>query len=226
MPSHRLIASALCAVTLGSFAHAQSLASPLGSGRATCNPWRPVLLTDRLSFAERSCFALSQLVNPGLMAATAFQAGFSQWRNSPHMNKSDSDDVSVRFEHLYERRTARVTAEMLVGYWHHEDPRPRISGATGTWRRTGAALMSVLTSPDENGQARMALAPLAGSLASGFTTMPLYQRQNSVGWALERSGLVYSRYFARALYHEFSPEIWSLAPKFVRKYHKSSVLDP
>ncbi len=69
----------------------------------------------------------------------------------------------------------------------------------------------------------MAFAPLAGSLGSGFTSMALYQRQTSVGYCLERSALVYSHYFARALYHEFAPEIWSLAPKFIRKYHPATV---
>jgi hypothetical protein len=136
------------------------------------------------------------------------------------MNHHDSDDFAVRFEHLYERRAARVTGEWLVGYLHHEDPRPHgPSGKQGIWRRTGFALMTVLVSPDQDGKARIALAPLAGSLGSGLTSMALYQRQNSIGYGLERSGFVYSRYFIRALYHEFGPEIWSLAPRFIRKYH-------
>lgn len=181
------------------------------------------VFSTNLSLAERSCLEFSELASPGLFAQSAFSAGVSQWRNSPHMRRPDSDDIAVRFEHLYERRAARITAETLVGYLHHEDPRPRVSGKQGNWRRTGAALLSILESPDQNGSNRIALAPLAGSLGSGFTSMALYQRQTSIGYCLERSALVYSHYFARALYHEFAPEIWSLAPKFARKYHSTIV---
>ncbi len=91
-------------------------------------------LSTTLSFAERSCFEFSEMLSPGLFAESAFAAGISQWRNSPHIRRPDSDHIAVRFEHLYERRTARITAETLVGYWHHEDPRLRAleSEATGT----------------------------------------------------------------------------------------------
>ena len=113
---------------------------------------------------------------------------------------------------------------MLVGYWHHEDPRLHRSGRQGVWPRTRFALLSVLESPDASGNARMAFAPLAGSLGSGLTSMALYQRQNSLGWGLERSGLAYSHYFARALVHEFSPDLWNLAPRFVRnKFHNQTL---
>jgi hypothetical protein len=141
------------------------------------------------------------------------------------MNQTDSDDLAVRFEHLYERRVARSTAEIVVGYLHHEDPRYHVSGEKGVWPRTRSALFSVLKSPGQNGNARIALAPLAGSFGSGLTSMALYQRQNSIGYGLERSGLIYSRYFIRALYHEFRPEIWSMAPRFIRKYHTTATPD-
>jgi hypothetical protein len=51
--------------------------------------------------------------------------------------------------------------------------------------------------------------------------MALYQQQNSFVYGLERSGISYSGYFARALIHEFSPELWSLAPRFIRKQHET-----
>jgi len=190
-----------------------------GAGSFRCNPWKVQVFSANLSFAERSCLEFSQLASPSVLAGSAAMAGFSQWRNSPHMRKTDSDDLAIRFEHLYERRTARITGEFIAGYLHHEDPRFHPSGKQGVWRRTGAAFLSVIESPDENGKARIAFAPLAGSLGSGLTSMALYQRQNSIGYGLERSGLVYSHYLVRALYHEFSPDLWSIAPKFIRKYH-------
>jgi hypothetical protein len=63
----------------------------------------------------------------------------------------------------------------------------------------------------------LALAPIAGSLGSGLTSMALYQYQNSLSYGLERSAVSYGFYFFRAVVHEFSPELWSLAPPFVRK---------
>ncbi len=183
-----------------------------------CNPWKTQIFSGSLSFSERSCLEFSQLLTPGMFLSTALFAGVSQWRNSPHMRGNDFDDISVRFEHLYERRTARITGEWLVGALHHEDPRPRLSGKQGVWRRAGAALLTVMDSPDENGKARMALAPIAGSLGSGLTSMALYQRQNSIGYGLERSGVIYTHYFIRALYHEFAPDFWNKAPHFIKKY--------
>jgi hypothetical protein len=61
---------------------------------------------------------------------------------------------------------------------------------------------------------------MAGALGSGLTSMALYQRQNDLSDGLRRSGLVYSAYFVKALLHEFSPELWSLTPGFVRKRHE------
>ncbi len=208
-----------CAVVGCSVAAAQTSATPV----LACNPWKIQSFSTDLSFTDRACLEYSQLASPALAIESGLMAGISQWRNNPHMNKRDSDDIAVRFEHLYERRIARLTAETFVGYLHHEDPRLRSSGKQGVWRRTGFALLSVLESPDQNGNARIALAPLAGSLGSGLTSMALYQRQNTIGYGLERSGIIYSHYLIRAIYHEFSPEIWSLAPPFIRKHHTDTV---
>jgi hypothetical protein len=148
-------------------------------------------------------------------------AGLSQWRNSPKMTPHDGDDYAVRFEHIYERQVARVTAEVLVAAIHREDPRYHPSHEKAAWRRIGAAFLSVVDSPGEDGSFRPAFAPLAGSLGSGLTSMALYQRQNDLSAGMRRSGLVYSGYFVKALFHEFSPELWSLTPGFVRKRHEA-----
>jgi hypothetical protein len=181
-----------------------------------CNPWKVQVYPDELSFGDRACIGISELTSPALALESGLMSGFSQWRNSPQIRKTDADDIAIRFAHLYERRAARATAETLVGYLHHEDPRLRSSGKENVWQRTRFAMLSVLESPDADGKERMAFAPLAGSLGSGLTSMALYQRQNSLGWGLERSGMIYSHYFARALFHEFSPELWHAMPQFVR----------
>ena len=195
------------------------LSPPVPSVFSTpCDPWRLQVLPQALSFSERVCIGLSQMASPGLFAAAGLAAGFSEWRNSPRMNPRDGDDTLARFAHIYERRAARSTAELFAGYLHREDPRFHFSNQQGTWRRTRATLFSVLTSADRDGTARVALVPIAGALGSGLTSMALYQRQNSLANGLERSGLVYSGYFARALAREFSPDLWSLAPHFIRKH--------
>lgn len=214
----------LCLLATCVVASGQSPTPNAASAAATppafpCNPWKTQILPATLTLGNRSCLALSQILSPSLFAQSALLAGYSQWRNSPHMHRSDTDDIAVRFGHLYARRSARIAAETVVDYFHHEDPRPLTSNKQGAWRRTGAALLTVLESPDQDGKARLALGPLAGSLGSGLTSMALYQRQNTIGYGLERSGIVYSHYFIRALFHEFAPDLWSVAPHFIRKFH-------
>ena len=189
------------------------LSAPL----TTCNPWVIQALPTELSFRQRACFILAELASPGRFAEAAAGAGFSQWRNSPRISPDDADDFGTRFGHIYERQAARATAELLVGSLHHEDPRLHFSNAHGAVNRTRAAMLSVVISPGEDGQARPALAPIAGSLGSGLTSMALYQYQNSLSYGFERSAVSYGFYFVRAVIHEFSPELWSLAPPFVRK---------
>jgi hypothetical protein len=166
---------------------------------------------------QRACFILAELASPGRFAEAAAGAGFQQWRNSPRITPRDGDDYGTRFAHVYERQAARAGAELLVGSLHHEDPRLHFSNKQGAFNRTRAALLSVVNSPGEDGRERPALAPIAGALGSGLTSMALYQYQNSLGYGFARSGVSYGFYFVRAVFHEFSPEIWSLAPPFVRK---------
>ncbi len=187
----------------------------------TCNPWVIQTLPTELSFRRRFCFQLAEAASPATLLGAAAMAGYSQWRNSPRISPRDADDYSLRFEHAYERQAARATAELFVGYFHHEDPRFHSADKHGAWRRTGAALLGVLTSPGQDGGERMAFAPIAGALGSGLTSMALYQQQNSLLYGLERSGISYSGYFVRALFREFSPELWSLTPRFIRKHHEA-----
>jgi hypothetical protein len=193
------------------------VSSAAGNVASGCNPWKINPFSTDLSFGARACIGLSELASPGTALQIGVMASMAQWRNSSRLNKDD--DIGLRIARAYARRSVHVTAETLVGYLHHEDPRLHASGERGAWRRTRAAFLSVLESPDQDGNARMAFAPLAGSLGSGLTSMAL-ERENSLGHGLERSGIVYSHYFVRALFREFSPEIWSLSPRFVKKFHK------
>ena len=191
------------------------LSAPL----TTCNPWIIQTLPTELSFRQRACLSLAEFASPGRFLGAGFGAGFSQWRNLRASLPRDGDDLGNRFAHIYERQAARGTAELLVGYLHREDPRLRFSNAHGWVNRTRVALWNVMISPDEDGHARPAFAPIAGSLGCGLTSMALFQYQNGLSDGFRRSGIAYSGYFARALVHEFSPELWSLAPRFIRKRH-------
>jgi hypothetical protein len=211
--------SAVCVFTAWPGAFAQTPDPQLTT--SSCNPWIIQALPSEISFRQRICLGIAQMASPGLALGSGALAGLSQWRNSPKITPRDGDDYAVRFEHIYERQMARVTADVLVAAIHHEDPRYHRSHEKVAWRRIGAAFLSVVDSPGEDGSFRPALAPLAGSLGSGLTSMALYQRQNDLSAGLRRSGLAYSAYFVRALFHEFSPELWSLTPGFVRKRHEA-----
>lgn len=220
-----LFVSLACAMAVSSVAVAQTTGSQsnvveptvLSAPLTTCNPWIIQTLPTELSFRQRVCFSLAEMASPSRFVQAAAGAGFSQWRDSPRISPRDGDDFGARFAHIYERQTARATAELLVGYWHNEDPRLHFSNAHGAVKRTRLAIWSVMVSPGEDGHARPALAPIAGSLGSGLSSMALYQYQNSLPYGLQRTGVSYGFYFVRAIFHEFSPEMWSLAPPFVRK---------
>jgi len=217
-------AASICSAALGQTPDSQSLLpqqTVLSTPLTTCNPWVIQALPTELSFRQRACFILAELASPGRFAEAGAIAGVSQWRNVPRISPRDADDFGTRFAHVYERQAARATAELLVGDLHHEDPRLHFSHAHGAVNRTRAALLSVAISPGEDGQARLALAPIAGALGSGLTSIALYQYQNSLRYGFQRSAISYGFYFFRAVFHEFSPELWSLAPHFVRKRRDS-----
>ncbi len=186
----------------------------------TCNPWIIQILPTEISFRQRFCLGLAQLASPATFVGSSAFAGYSQWRNSPSIKPKDADDFTVRLNHAYERQTARFATELFVGYLHHEDSRPHFSNKQGSWHRAGAAFFSVLAWPNQDGDTQIRLVPIAGALGSGLTSMALYQQQNSFAYGLQRSGIAYVGYFARALVHEFSPELWSLTPGFIRKHHE------
>jgi hypothetical protein len=196
-------------------------AAVLPASPSTCNPWVIQSLPSELSFRQRFCLQLAHLASPATLFQATAAAGFSQWRNKPAISPHDADDFSVRLGHSYEQQAARATAELFVGYFHHEDLRFHPSHKASPWQRTRAAFLSVMVSPDSDGNARVAFAPMAGALGWGLTSMALYQQRNSLAYGIERSGVSYSAYFARALFHEFSPELWSLTPRFIRKHRET-----
>jgi hypothetical protein len=202
----------------------RSLPVPALSASATtsCNPWVLQTLPVELSFRQRFCLELAHLSSPAAFLRASAAAGWGQWRNNaPSIKPRDGDDYSTRLGYSYERRSARAASELFVGYLHHEDPRPRRSNLQGVWKRSHWAVMSVLISPGEDGHARVALLPIAGSLSSGLVSMAVYPHENSWSDGFDRAGIAYGLYFARALVHEFSPELWSLTPRFVRKHRES-----
>jgi hypothetical protein len=209
--------SELSSSSLLSSSSSNSAANPVDA--MSCNPWKFKVLPAELSLHDRACLGLSQIASPGTLLGAAALAGVGELRGKQRSKGAESEDFGEHFAHIYARTAARTSAELLVGYLHHEDPRWHPSNEQGAFRRTKAAFLSVIDSPDQNGNARMAFAPLAGSLASGFTAMGFSQlRQTGYTGALERSGFVYSHYLAKALIREFTPELRSLAPGFIRKH--------
>ncbi len=194
---------------------------PPVASTSTCNPWIIQVLPTELSFRQRFCLELAEAASPATLMGAGLMAGYSQWKNSPRISPHDGDDFSVRYMHAYERQAARASAELFVGYLHHEDPRFHSAHKQGAWRRTGSAFLGVLATPGGDGSERMNFAPIAGALGSGLTSMALYQQKNSLSYGLESSGFSYCWYFARAVIHEFSPELWSLAPSLIRKHHQA-----
>ena len=176
---------------------------------SACNRYR-LQADPSLSFKQRLCFAVDPLITPQFALTAAVMTGFSELRNSERLKGKPMSNYPVRFADYYARHSAQAAGEMVVGYLHHEDPRVRTSTQRGFLRRTGAAFSSVFVARDSDGNSEIALAPMAGSLSSGFVAMEVGTRNDNVAGALRRSGFVYSTYFMKALVREYKPEITEL----------------
>jgi hypothetical protein len=178
----------------------------------------PQLQTDsKLGFEQRFCFYGAKYLTRQFALRGALVASFGQMRNSPNVSHQDIDDISRRFAIFYARHAAESAGKLLVGYLNHEDPRPHLSTEHGFWKRTQAAMLSVVEIQDADGSARPALAPVAGALASGLVGTACYQTHNSLGDGFLRAGLVYGSYFGASWAREFKPELTMFANRFLRK---------
>lgn len=127
------------------------------------------------------------------------------------------EDFGRRFGDFYARHTAQSAGELVAGYLHHEDPRPRESGAHGFWNRTREAFVGVMVAKDIDGKNEIALAPMAGALGDGFMGMAVSERHDHLNDGLRRTGICYGGYFGTALMHEFQPDLSNLASRLLHK---------
>lgn len=156
-------------------------------------------------------------MSPRFALTAAFMAAFGQFQNSPHVPRQHFDEIPHRLAAHYATRAARDSGELIVGYLHHEDPRLRKTDAQGFRRRADAAMMRVLTSPDEDGHLRVAYAPIAGSLSAGFVGSAMFRHNETLEDALMHAGFIYSKYFLRSVFAEFKPDINAYARHILRR---------
>ena len=166
---------------------------------------------------DRACFYAGKLLSPSSAAHAIFSSGFSEWRNSPRLLHPDSDDLGRRFSIFYERKSARTAGEFLAGYLHHEDFRPHVSAKSGYFDRSRAALLSVVAASDDSGRQRLAIAPIAGALGSGFVGAASFPNRGLFGEGLRRSGSAYGCYFGSALFREFKPDLLAFANRALKR---------
>ncbi len=204
-----------CAVVctlVGSFpVLAQTQADPATVSKDTSCSLFALQTAPTLTARQKSCFYARQIFQPQFTAGALVFAALDEYRNSPHMSHPEWDQLPRRVEIHFARHTSREIGEFLVDALHHEDPRPYHSGKSGLWRRTNAAVMSVLTSPDSEGNWRPAFGPVAGSISSAFVGTMMYGHSETLPTVLTRAGGVYGLYFARAIGNEFKPEILAFA---------------
>lgn len=187
-----------------------------GQTPSSCSPITLVSVPE-LTFKQRACFYGQQLLSPTFALRAGFMSAFGQFRNSPHMTHHDFGEFPHRFEVYYATRAARDAGELLAGYMHHEDLRFRRGDASGFRHRTNSALLSVLTSPGEDGRRRVAYAPIAGSVSSAVVGSLLYRHSETLEDMAAHAGIIYSGYFVRALFREFKPEMNSYTRHILRR---------
>ncbi len=214
----RVVTTLLAWLVVAGVAFAQQ--SKTGAS-ASCNPWRLQLASSTPTLEERACAEFFHLLSPGMLARSAAAAALGQWRNSPNIDKQDGDDMGHRFSAFYARHSAQGAGELLAGYLNHEDPLKHPSGLHGNWNRVRAALLSVVQTTDADGKVRPAFAPLAGSFSSGMTSIACYRYRGEtpIEGGLIHSGMVYSSYFANAIFREFKPDLSALAYRARHRKH-------
>ena len=185
--------------------------------KSLCDPWKFQAPAGAMTFRDRTCWYEARLAKPSLALRGAMVAGFGQWRNNPRVFHESAGEFGYRFAVFYARRSAQSGGELIAGYLHHEDPRPRVSQEHGVWNRARSAVLSVLATSDADGGARIALAPIAGAFSSGMMSVPCYRMNNSAADGLRRSGFVYGMYFGTALLREFKPDLTVMAFRLLRQ---------
>lgn len=169
-----------------------------------------------LTLKQRACWYGSAIASPWAVFRAGLSSGIGQWRNNPYVLGQDGDDYLHRLALYYVRRSARETGDLLAGYLHHEDFRPRLSGQTTIQKRIRSALMSVLvTSGDEGG--RPAIGPIVGSLAAAAAEAAFDPEYSSPGYAARQAGITYASYFGKALYQEFQPDLLFFVKRALHK---------
>jgi hypothetical protein len=202
----------------GAVAACLGLAATLAAQQPSCNPWKFERdAAADFSFKARACSQAARLAKPSMAMHAAVVAGFGQWRNNPQVFNQEPSEFAHRFAVFYARRSAQNAGELIAGYLNHEDPRPHLSQDHGFWNRTGSALLSVVQTKDADGSVRPALAPIAGAFGSGMVGVACYERDNNAANGFRRSGIVYSTYFANALFREFKPDLSTFAYRLLRQ---------
>ncbi len=170
----------------------------------------------RLTFGQQACWYGSELVSPWAAVRAAFVSGIGQWQNKPYVEGQNADDYAHRFAAYYAMRSARLSGELIAGYFNHEDPRFHPSEQATYKKRLKRALFSVLVMKGDEGS-RPALGPILGSLGSGFTGAAMYRDHTGTEYALRSAALCYGGYFGKALYEEFRPDISSFVKRMRHK---------
>ena len=183
------------------------------------NECKPIAMqaAAHLTFRQQACFYSSKLLSPSLLLHGALTSEFEHFRNSPHIQEDGLDEFGHRFGVFYARHAAQDAGQFLAGYLNHEDPRLRVSQEHGVWRRTRAALTSVVAIRDAEGGYRPALGPIAGAFGSGLVTVGSYRSKNSLEDGFRRTGLSFGGDFGTAVFREFQPELRTFTNRVTRK---------
>lgn len=205
------------------FLAAPALAQSSSSAFATipklayCNSGEKTASPKQLTFAQRACWYASDLTSTGVLFRAGLSSAIGQWRDDNYGKGRDGADYAHRLGVFYARRGARDTAEMIAGYLTHEDPRPRLSGEAGVWKRTGFALKSVLIAKTDEGS-HPAVTPLAGAFGSALVAGEFSKAHDMTGgMILRHAAFSYSGSFGTAIYDEFKPDLTSLLKRVLHR---------
>jgi hypothetical protein len=178
-----------------------------------------------LTLEQRTCYWGDQLFTFSAFGGAALWGTVAEVRHKPPEWPQGFAGFGRQFGSRYAQGMAKSTGTFLTAALFKEDPRPIPPSdvscphrPTSIKGRIGASLLRVVWQNDADCEkkGRPVFSPLAGSFASGFTSLAWAPPSvNKMSSALVGTGTAYAGYFGNSVFSEFEPDLFGLIGKLL-----------
>lgn len=187
-----------------------------------------------LTAPEKTCYYRDQLISPSAITGAALFAGIAQAMDSPPQWPQGAKGFEWRASTRYTQGMAKSTGVYLAGLALHEDPRAvrpdcegdqderglvtQVASPRTFWQRLRGAVVVNFWAKNDSCKGRVAFAPTAGALSSGFVGMAWTpDSSNTIAKAFVRSGTALGGTIGNRVFSEFQGDITHVITKIGHK---------